>query len=76
MMLNANNSFRIGYSFKEEVIGKQPKLKLFTEQEKYRVDILSTSNEVIKDFEVNVQKKKLWISTSLLKLRLTTSLAY
>jgi hypothetical protein len=55
-------------------------LKLFTEQEKYRVDnIINQSNEVIKDFEVNVQSKKkkfALISTSLLKLRLTTSLAY
>jgi hypothetical protein len=34
MMLNANNSFRIIWLFfKEEVIGKQTELKLFTEQE-------------------------------------------
>jgi hypothetical protein len=33
-------------------------LKLFTEQEKYRVDIYQQANEVIKDFEVNVQNKK------------------
>jgi PAS domain S-box-containing protein len=58
MMLNANNSLELfGYSFKEEVIGKT-ELKLFTEQEKYRVDIYQQANEVIKDFEVNVQNKK------------------
>jgi hypothetical protein len=33
MMLNANNSLEFWLFFKEEVIGKQPELKLFTEQE-------------------------------------------
>jgi hypothetical protein len=54
------------------VIGKTTvELKLFTEQEKYRVDnIINKANEVIKDFEVNIQIKReiRWISTSLLKL--------
>jgi hypothetical protein len=38
-----------GYSSKEEVIGKTTvELKLFTEQEKYRVDnIINKANEVI-----------------------------
>jgi PAS domain S-box-containing protein len=63
MMLNANNSFLelFGYSSKEEVIGKTTvELKLFTEQGKYRVDnIINKANEVIKDFEVNIQKKEI-----------------
>jgi PAS domain S-box-containing protein len=67
MMLNANNSFLELFGFfKEEVIGKTTvELKLFTEQEKYRVDnIINKANEVIKDFEVIQKKNSLWISTS------------
>jgi hypothetical protein len=61
MMLNANNSFRIiCYSFKEEVIGKQPELKLFTEQEKYRVDhIINQSNEVIGTLKLTYKVKEI-----------------
>jgi hypothetical protein len=57
MMLNANNSFRIIWLFfKEEVIGKQPRIKAIYGTGKYRVDhIINQSNEVIKDFEVNVE---------------------
>jgi hypothetical protein len=37
---------------KEEVIGKTTVLKLFTEQEKYRVDnIINKANEVIKNLK-------------------------
>jgi hypothetical protein len=61
MMLNANNSFRIIWLFFQRRSDWKTtlELKLFTEQEKYRVDnIINQANEVIKDFEVNVQKKK------------------
>jgi hypothetical protein len=52
MMLNANNSFlELFILFKEEVIGKTTlELKLFTEQEKYRVDNIINQSNVIKDF--------------------------
>jgi hypothetical protein len=52
MMLNANNSFlELFILFKEEVIGKTTlELKLFTEQEKYRVDHIINQSNVIKDF--------------------------
>jgi PAS domain S-box-containing protein len=80
MMLNANNSFLelFGYSFKE-VIGKTTlELKLFTEQEKYRVDNINNQMKSSRTLKLTYKVKKeiLWISTSLLKLRLTTSLAY
>jgi hypothetical protein len=43
-------------SFKEEVIGKQLELKLFTEQEKYRVDnIINKANEVIKTLKLTTK---------------------
>jgi ArsR family metal-binding transcriptional regulator len=60
----------------EEVIEKQPRIKAIYGTGKISVDNI-INKEIIKDFEVNIQKKKkILLSTSLLKLRLTTSLAY
>jgi hypothetical protein len=45
---------------KEEVIGKTTVLKLFTEQEKYRVDnIINKANEVIKNLKLTKNKKEI-----------------
>jgi hypothetical protein len=44
--------------FKEEVIENNPRIKAIYGTGKYRVDNIINANEVIKDFEVNVQKKK------------------
>jgi hypothetical protein len=54
------------------VIGKTTlELKLFTEQEKYRVDNIINSKWSHQDFEVNYKKKEIRFgSTSLLKLEI------
>jgi hypothetical protein len=59
MMLNANNSFRIIWLFfQRRSDWKNNRIKAIYGTGKYRVHIINQTNEVIKDFEVNVQSKK------------------
>jgi PAS domain S-box-containing protein len=77
VMVNVNATFLelFGFANKEEVIGKTTiELKLFSDQEKYRVDnIINQTDEAIRDFEVQLQNKQggpIWISASLMKLEI------
>jgi hypothetical protein len=78
MMLNANNSLEFWLFFQRRSDWKTTRIKAIYGTGKYRVDhIINQSNEVIKDFEVNVQSKKeiRFDINILLKLRLTTTVA-